>query len=276
MSSWTSWRGATVASEKEFGAVDGSSILSGFWNMLRQEDRRWRNTRRWLVQSAVWLLLLNGIVVMVLYFDSNVQVGVEGATPGPVELFFILMGSMTPFGVMILTQNDIVMEKQSGTAEWVLSAPLSRESFILSKLVADSAWIVAVLVLLQGAAFDVILIAFGRQAVPVVNLLGGLAIQGLHLIFWITLSLVLGAFFKGRGPVLGIPIVLLAFQDLIAEFGRIYVPWIPLLLPKRLPELAALVAAGEPLYSAVPLMVATAWSIVFTLAAIWRFKREEF
>lgn len=268
-----------MASEKGFRAVDGSSRLSGFWNMLRQEDGRWRNTRRWLVQSAVWLLLLNGIVAMVLYFDSSVQMGVEGApggSPAPVELFFMLMGAMTPFGVMILTQNDIVMEKQSGTAEWVLSAPLSRESFILSKLVADSAWIVALLVLLQGAAFDVVMMAFGRQVVPVVNLLGGLAIQGLHLIFWITLSLMLGAFFKGRGPVLGIPIVLLAFQDLIAELGRIYVPWIPLLLPKRLPELAALVAAGEPLYSAVPLMVATAWSIVFTLAAIWRFKWEEF
>jgi ABC-type Na+ efflux pump permease subunit len=43
------------------------------------------------------------------------------------------MGWMAAFGVIILTQSDIVEEKLSGTAEWVLSSPLSRSAFILSK-----------------------------------------------------------------------------------------------------------------------------------------------
>jgi ABC-2 type transport system permease protein len=186
------------------------------------------------------------------------------------------MGALTPIGVMILTQSSIVREKQSGTAEWVLSAPLSREAFVLSKLVANSFWILAILVVLQGMAFELILMAFGVGIVPVLNLLGGLALHGLHLLFWVTLSLMLGSFFGGRGPVVGIPLVLFSFQELIVELAAKYVPWIGLLFPQRLTELAALVVTGEPMYSTIPLLTMTAWMILFTLAAIWKFKREEF
>ncbi len=265
--------------------ADGSGWLSGLPNMLRLEHSRWWNTRRWLVQSAVWLLLLNGIVAMTLYFNSGVIVVDSGSSPSgpppsgppdPVGLFFVLMGALTPIGVMILTQSSIVREKQSGTAEWVLSAPLSRESFVLSKLVANSLWILAILVALQGLAFELVLMAFGVGVVPILNLLGGLALHGLHLLFWITLSLMLGSFFGGRGPVVGIPLVLFSFQELIVALAAKYVPWIGLLFPQRLPELAALVAAGEPMYSTIPLLAMTAWMILFTLAAIWRFRREEF
>lgn len=256
--------------------VAESGWFSGLPNMLRLEHSRWWNTRRWLVQSAVWLVLLNGIVAMTLYFNSGVIVVDSGSPPAPVALFFVLMGALAPIGVMILTQSSIVREKQSGTAEWVLSAPLSREAFVLSKLVANSLWILAILVGLQGLAFELILMAFGVGVVPVLNLLGGLALQGLHLLFWVTLSLMLGSFFGGRGPVVGIPLVLFSFQELIVALAAKYVPWIGLLFPQRLPELAALVAAGEPMYSVIPLLAMTAWMILFTLAAIWRFRREEF
>ena len=33
-----------------------------------------------------------------------------------------------------LTQGDLIREKQSGTAQWILSGPVSRESFLLSNL----------------------------------------------------------------------------------------------------------------------------------------------
>jgi ABC-2 type transport system permease protein len=256
--------------------TDGSGWLSGFRNMLRKENGSWWNTRRWLVQSAIWLLLLNGIVSLPLMFDADIKAGVEGLPMVPVQLFVTIMGAMTPFGVMVLTQSDIVGEKQSGTAEWVLSAPLSREAFVLSKLAVNYGWILAVLALLQGLGFEVVLMAFGKQPIPALNLLGSLAIQGLHLLFWLTLSLMLGAFFKGRGPVLGIPIGIMVLQDLVAGFGGMYYPWIPLILPRMLPELALQATLGQQLSTVVPLATITAWSMLFMVAAVWRFKREEF
>ncbi len=254
----------------------GSGWLSGFRNMLRKENGQWWNTRRWLVQSVIWLLLLNGIVSLPLLLDSEVRVGVEGQSMVPIQLFVAIMGAMTPFGVMVLTQSDIVGEKQSGTAEWVLSAPLSREAFVLSKLVINYGWILVVLVLLQGLGFELVLIALSGQPVPALGLLSGLAIQGFHLLFWLTLSLMLGAFFKGRGPVLGIPIGISVLQDLAAGFGGMYYPWIPLILPRMLPELALQATLGQQLSSVVPLAAITVWSMLFMVAAVWRFKREEF
>ena len=138
-----------MTSDQRLTATDGSGFLSGFWNMLVKENGRWIKTRRWLVQSVIWLLLLNGLVTMMLYLESEVTIqgppgsdlGPPGSDLGPpsyVDVFFALMGSMTPFGVMVLTQSDIVGEKQSGTAEWVLSSPLSRDAFLLSKLLVNA------------------------------------------------------------------------------------------------------------------------------------------
>ena len=45
---------------------------------------------------------------------------------------------------------------------------------------------------------------------------------------------------------------------------------------RALPELATLAAGGNPLYSSVPILVASVCSIAFMVTAIWRFKREEF
>lgn len=260
-------------------ATDGSGLLSGFWNMLRKENGRWIKTRRWLVQSVVWLLLLNGLVTMILYFESDVTIeGPPGSNLGPpsyVDVFFTLMGAMTPFGVMVLTQSDIVGEKQSGTAEWVLSSPLSRDAFVLSKLVANSLWIFALLVGLQGFAFNVTLARFGVGTLPWMDLARALGLECLHLFFWLTLTMMLGTFFNGRGPVLGIPIALLILQDL-SEFARAYVPSLPLMMPKRLPEMATVLAMGEPLSSWVPLVSVMVCSVAFVVVALWRFKREEF
>lgn len=262
-----------MASESGLKMIKGSGWLSGFWNMLRKENGIWWNPRMWLVQSVIWLVLLNGVFAMALYEGA---VEATSGIPKIVELFFLLMSQMTPIGVIILTQGSVVQEKRSGTAEWVLSAPLSREAFILAKLVVNSLWIFATMVLMQGIVFELVLMAFRVGTVPILNLFWGLALQGLHLLFWITLSLMLGTFSNSRGIVVGIPFSLIVFQKLIGGLVEIYVPWIPFLYPERVPELAAQVAAGQPLYSTNPLLSMSACVIMFTLAAIWRFKREEY
>jgi len=264
-----------MADERNFQVVANSRWLSGLGNMLHQENGRWWKTRKWLVQSVVWALLLNGLHALVLHLET--QSPAEMGLPfDSVVMFYALMGGMTPFGVMILTQGAIVEEKKSGTAEWVLSSPLSRESFVLSKLIVNFLWIFGVLVLLQGAVFELVLTAFGLGMVPVVDLTKGLFFHGFHLLYWLTLSLMLGSFFKGRGPVMGIPILLLAFQDLIAQLGTLYIPGIELVLPKRIEEIATQVTLGEPISSMIPIFAISLQIVLFTLVAFWRFKREEF
>jgi ABC-2 type transport system permease protein len=255
--------------------VRESGWLSGLPNMIRKENGKWWNTRLWLTQSVIWAVLMNGLFALVLTLNNQDPASM-GLPFESVVFFYALMGGMTPFGVMVLTQSAIVEEKRSGTAEWVLSAPLSREAFVLSKLIVNALWIFGTLVLLQGAVFELALMASGMEIVPVAALTKGLVLHGFHLLFWLALSLMLGSFFNGRGPVLGIPILLLAFQDLIAGLGRLYIPGIELVLPKRIEEIAAQVTLGRPVSSTIPLFAIGLQIVLFTLAAIWRFKREEF
>jgi ABC-type transport system involved in multi-copper enzyme maturation permease subunit len=244
--------------------------------MVRKENGIWWNTRRWLIQCIVWILLLNGLHMMVLYLSGQESSISMGSSFESLAIFFALMGGMTPFGVMILTQGAIVEEKKSGTAEWVLSSPLSREAFILSKLVVNMLWIFGILVILQGVVYEFVLIGFGMEIIPIGSLMQGLFLHGFHLLFWLTLTLMLGAFFKGRGAVIGIPVLLLGFQDLIADLGRYYLPGLELWLPKRIEEIATQVSIGEPIQSVVPLVTIGLQIVVFTVIAFWRFKREEF
>ena len=264
-----------MASDSALQAVRESGWLSGLPNMLRKENGKWWNTRQWLIQSVIWILLVNGLHGMVLHL-SNQGPASMGFLFESVTIFYALLGGMTPFGAMILTQGAIVEEKKSGTAEWVLSAPLSREAFVLSKLVINSLWIFGILVLLQGAVYELVLMAYGMEIVPVLDLVKGLAFHGFHLLFWITLSLMLGTFFKARGAVIGIPVLLLAFQDLIADFGRRYLSGIELWLPKRIEEIATQVTLRGPISSTVPLFTIGLLMVIFTVIAFWRFKREEF
>ena len=265
-----------MASDSEFQPVRESGWLSGLPNMLRKENGKWWNTRRWLIQSVVWLLLLNGLNMMVLYLSGQESMIPMRDSFESLTIFFTLMGAMTPFGVMILTQGAIIEEKKSGTAEWVLSAPLSREAFVFSKLVVNMLWVFGVLVLLQGVVFEFVLMAFGMTLIPVGSLMQGLLIHGFHLLYWLTLTLMLGTFFKGRGAVIGIPVILLGFQDLIADLGRIYLPGLELWLPARITEIAAETTLGGPVSSMVPLFAIGLQIIIFTMVAFWRFKREEF
>jgi ABC-2 type transport system permease protein len=267
-----------VTTDQTMKPVEEIDYLSGFRNMLRKENSSWLSTHRWLKQSLIWLVFVNGIVSLVLYLNSSVHIGAQSSMgpPSGVELFFMMLGSITPYGVVILTQSDVVGEKQSGTAEWVLSAPLSREAFLLSKLVVNSMWIFAVMVFLQGVAFNLILLTFGLPMVPVLNMVAGLATNCLHLFFWLTLTLMLGASFQGRGSVLGIPLAFLILQDLIIQLAATYMPWLIPLLPKSFMVQGLQLAQGGGIESMVPAVAVAIWSIIFMAAAIWRFRHEEF
>jgi len=263
-----------VADESPLKKIDESGLLCGFKNKVREENGRWWNTHKWLVQSIVWLLLINGLSAVAL-----VQLRQNSATfslSSFVDVFVGLMGWMVAFGVIILTQSDVVDEKQSGTAEWVLSSPLSRESFILSKLLVNLAWLLAIVVILQGVVFNLIISSMGIGTLTWLNLFQGLAFQGLYLLFWLTLSIMLGTFFRSRSPVIGVPLIFLFLQRLIPMFAGSSNAWVSLLLPERLPEYSANLILGNALPSLIPLVTVVAASLIFVLLAIVRFKREEF
>ena len=66
-------------------------------------------------------------------------------------VFFAVAGMALPIGAIIMGQEEVLDEKQSGTAAWILSKPVSRVAFILAKVTANAIGILIIMVLLEGA-----------------------------------------------------------------------------------------------------------------------------
>ncbi len=263
---------------------------SGFANMLRKENERWWGRgRQWLVHGLVWLLLINGLLaanlwLVPLFRDSewgkarmaaDPELAAELERDPPAITFMMYMGVMPVFGVIIIAQSTIVGEKQSGTATWIFSNPVSRPAFILSKLIATAIGVFVTVVVLQGLVAYV-QIGLGEGYLPILPYLGAMSLHSLHLLFYLTLTLMLGAFFSGRGPVLSIPFAVFVGQFIVGGLLELFLPQLLQLLPARLPEQATQLATGAPIASPVAIITTALYSIFFIVVAIIRFKREEF
>ena len=245
--------------------------LSGLPTMLRLENNRWWNTKRWLKQTIIWLVLINGILGLIAYETTvDPTETVEGMPD-----YNIFLGAMMPIGVLVLTQGDLIREKQSGTAQWILSGPVSRESFLLSKLMVNSLYILPIVIWLQAAVSVLIFRYFGFQTPSTSGLILSLGIHSLHTLFWLTLSLFLGALFSGRGALLGVSLVFMVDQDLFIQIIPALRPYMIQIMPKTLIDLATLAAYMQPLPMVTPILFNALWCIVFVAGALWRFKKEE-
>src|SRR5688500_4527226 len=96
---------------------------------------------------------------------------------------------------------------------------------------------------------------------------------GLHLIFYLCLSLMLGTMVEGRGPVIAVPVSVLFLQQML---NGVVGP-VRLVLPWTLIELAQPIMLRQPLPASwiLPVVATVVWSIGCIALAIWRFGREE-
>jgi len=270
-----------MASNVALVAVKDHGGLNGFANYFRMNNHNWWGTRRWLIQLVVWFLIVNGPWVI-----SALSSGVKNASPSQEQIgealmmFFVMAGMFSAIGVIILGQNAIIQGRQNGTIAWVLSKPVSRPAFILSKLSADAIGILVTMVLAQGlVGFLFCRFGLGISVSPF-NFLAALGLFFLHQLFYLALSYMLGALLRSRGAVLGIPLVFIFTYQMHAAlgwFGKI-LPWGLIMGPPEAmnSSLAALVAQGLPLPTVAPIIGTAALSLAFVLITIWRFSREEF
>ena len=254
--------------------------ICGFRNMVRKENSLWWSTRKWWVQSLVWLFILNGFIALILWIIPALDK--SPSVPAATELLQVfvttLEGGFAMIGVMVLAQGLVVNEKKFGTAAWIMSNPVSRSSFILSKLVGNGWGIFIIVVLLQSLVcyFQLSLKAhFLPNPVPFIL---GIALVCLHMLFYLTLGIMLGTLFNSTGPVVGISIGLFIGLTILSQVLAGIAPWLAGILPDRITQLAGIVTAGQALPAAwpIPVSIAVILSVIFILIAIFRFGREEF
>ena len=262
-----------MASTTALRLVDERGWRNGLVNLLGQEARKWWGTRFGLLQVVIWVVILNGILALVLYTEG--EEGAEGAELASmaVEVFFPMAMIFTTLGLVIIAQGAVVGEKRSGTVAWILSGPVSRSAFLLSKLTPIALGSLVTMMALPGVIAYLQISYASDTAMSAIPFLAGMSVVAVHLVFYLSLTLMLGTLFKTRGPVISVPIVLLFGGGLLMGFAPSWLAWAthwPLV------EIAVALGQRQTPDSFIPIMATAAWSVVFVVIAIWRFGREEF
>jgi ABC-2 type transport system permease protein len=265
----------------------GGGWLAGFGNMLAKEMGEWFHTRRWLWQMLIWIVILDGLLALVLFvvplleplmpgLNASIDQSFAGQAPAAKGMYYyfafaVMAGAI---GVIILAQDEIIQEVQTGTAAWILSKPTARQSFILTKLLSNVVGALIFIVALPAVIFLGEVYLDTHQAVNVMPFLAALGVFMLSLLFYISLVIMLGVLFESRGPVLGISFGLVLAGLALAGF----IPQISYILPVSMDKVTQLIVLGVPLPTMFisEIISAAVLSIVFILVALWRFQRREF
>jgi ABC-2 type transport system permease protein len=248
----------------------------GFSNLFRSENSlRW-GKKRWILTALIWLVILNGFVFLVAYGEA------DGGRLTPAEIaaeciaIFMTFGTIaTAVGVVTGVQGAIIREKQLGTAAWVLSKPASRSAFVLAKMLSYSIAFLAMPLLLTSLIFYAQSQMLWGQTPAVSPFLAGWLVMALHILFYVSFTIMLGTLFSSRGPVSAIGLGFLFGGQIFPNFLP---QWATMIFPWKLSELAPALALGQPLPPGwlIPVIATAVWTVVFVVIALWRFEREEF
>lgn len=271
----------SVTSSNPFEMVAESGWRRGLQNLLQGEFSAWFKSSRWWQQILIWFSIINLMIVIMIYAAGEAAKD-GGSVPSPLFMYGIFGGMFVAFGVMILMQRVIVGEKRAGTAAWVLSKPVTRTAFVVSRLVGNSTAILLTSVAVPGVIFYITLGLISDIGwLPPISFLIGLGMVIVHTFFWITLVLMMGTLVESSGVVIAVPMAL--FFILWMGGGMIpgseYIS--PLLLTfspdhDTIHSLSFSFMVGEPVFSWLPFISTMVLSAIFIAVAVRRFNRQEF
>jgi ABC-2 type transport system permease protein len=263
----------------QFQMVQERGWQRGLGNLLRGETSSWFRSSRWWKQLLMWFSIINVMMAMMIYASERAaQDGGEG--PPVLFMYGIFGGMFVAFGVMVMMQRVIIGEKRAGTAAWVLSKPVTRTAFVVSRLVVNTIAILLTSVVVPGV---IVYLTLGVLSdigwLSPLGFLGALVMVALHTFFWIALVWMMGTLFERSGGVIAVPMGLYFFLWMGSGTvpGLDYVS--PLLLtfsPGEVDSLPMSLMTGRPVFSWLPLISTVVLCAAFIVVAIRRFSRQEF
>jgi ABC-2 type transport system permease protein len=266
---------------KQFQLVHERGWRRGLGNLLRGEYSAWFKSSRWWKHLLLWFSIIN--VMMVIMIIAAGDAAKDGGGGPPVLFMYGIFGGMfVAFGVMVIMQRVLVREKNSGTAAWVLSKPVTRTAFVVSRLTVNSIAILLTAVIVPGVILYITLGLFSDLGwLSPLGFLAALLMIALHTFYWIALVLMMGTLSESSSVVISVPMALFFAFWLVPGL----VPWLiyisPLLLTfspdtNLINSLAGSLMTGEAVFSWLPLISTVVFSVIFIAVAIWRFSRQEF
>lgn len=256
-------------------SISSSAIsFAGFGRLFKKELQSWWGTRRWLVQGLIWTLGLNGLLFVALFILPGVMAAQGESLGDPLEvggqMFFALGMMATAVGVVVLSQGEVIDERQSGTAAWILAKPVSRSAFLLAKLLAHGLSMLVLMVLVPAALAFLQMTIASSGGVGLTGFVTAVAITALHSFFYLSLTILLGVIMNNRGAILGVSLAVLLGGMLLRSL-----PVVGLIMPWVLPDVAGAVVVDPSKLFAMPVMMTALWTALFVLGSFVAFERVE-
>jgi len=165
-----------------------------------------------------------------------------------------------------------------------MSKPVARPAFVLSKLLGNAFGIAMTAVIIPGIGAYLIFTFLKGEELRILNFIGGMGILCLFAFYWMSLTLMLGAFFNSRGPVIGIPLGLLLgqqfIQGIVAKLSPALLHYLPYEMSLPLQGESAVSIVGHVILGTTPPTWMPVYSsiiaiVIFIWLGIWRFRKEE-
>lgn len=249
------------------------NTFSGLGSLIALEISRWKKSYNWLKSVLVWLSIFNGLMYIVLVYTPGLT-GVKPDLASSLDALFQLLSSVCPIGAIIIVHNLLISEKENGTAAWVLSAPVSRVSIIISKLSVNLLYTISIIVVLQSVVSYYLIQYATNESLPIASYYLGIAQMAFYVAFWVTLTIMLGVVLENRGTVLGMSMGIMYLNGPISSLISRYIPYITQLMPSTL-VISAISSVNGGSFSPYANIVVFIWIILFTLFACLRFEKQE-
>ena len=274
-----------MVTNTELQRVGLSGWRTGLANLLHKENRAWWASRRWLMQSILWTVVVNGFVALMVFVllpfgqsaGGTAAGGMDRLTTAAQMLVQIALTALAT-GAIVLVQDAIIAERQMGVTEWLLSKPVSRPAYVLSKLLAHGLGVLVILVGLQGALGYGLLSLVMGEPFPLLPYLVGMAGLAVHTLFYLTLTLMMGVLTTNRRILLGVSMGSLMGGQMLVQILAVPAGKFVMLTPWSLNNVLPAAVLGIPLPLSIWLTIGVTaiLSAIFVAVAVARFERLEF
>ncbi len=244
---------------------------AGMNNLINRELFHERSRMYWIQQLVIWTLFTNGMVILLLSLPANIIEGMTSSYHLSLATFYSLMAFLIAIFIPILLQGIIIDEKLSGTAAWILSKPVSKKAYLLSKLVASILAIIGVSVIINGVIGYGVFSVFGHT-LNITGYLMTLGLTGIVVVYFASLTVMLGTLTTSRGKVLATAVGL----GIGAQFVARYFPLVLFLIPYSLPVMGMGFVTGDPVQGLEWMLLSACVQIImFTIIALFVFDKTE-
>lgn len=253
--------------------------MTGFLAFLRKELIEIRRTWRiWVLPGILLFVAITSPILAEITPElvrslAKDQPGVVIEIPEPVALdayrqFISQVSQLVLLALIIASAGIVSGESRAGTAVLVLSKPVSRNAFVVAKVIAQSALLIVATVAAAVICWLMTLAIFGSA--PVTELVQSTALWLLLALLFVCLMTLLSVLVNAQAGAAGAGIALYFVLSILSQWGPAQQG-----SPAGLLTAATGVINGDSVPVLVPVITSLLGGGTALSAALWRFNREE-